>query len=137
MSFYKLCRSLRGKGRDERGFTMVEMMVVLIVIAVLIAGGIWLYLGYVEKARITKAESFLTTAAGALDAYYAQYGKYPSGNDLDTAGVDISVKDPWGGDYKYTTSGDDNYTLATTGGTKVVVKATGNNGKSEITVVKK
>ncbi|ACX52814.1 type 4 fimbrial biogenesis protein PilE [Ammonifex degensii KC4] len=143
MPFYKLCRHLYRKGQDERGFTMVEMMVVLIIIAVLIGVGIWLYLGYVEKARITKAESFLTSAAGALDAYYAQYGTYPSADDLDTAGVYLKdnkgndIKDPWGGTYKYTGTGGDTYTLETTGGTKVNVQATGNKGVSEIKVVKK
>ena len=33
---------------NEKGFSMIEMMVVLIIIAVLLAGGIKFYLGYIE-----------------------------------------------------------------------------------------
>lgn len=69
--------------RNEKGFTMVEMMVVLIIIAVLIAGGIKLYLGYVENAKVTKAKAQISTMQALLDIYYAENGAYP--NDADEA----------------------------------------------------
>ncbi|AFV11867.1 fimbrial protein PilA [Thermacetogenium phaeum DSM 12270] len=62
---------------NDKGFTMIEMMVVLIIIAVLIAGGIRFYLGYVERAKVTKAKSEITTMQAALDSYYAEKGEYP------------------------------------------------------------
>src|SRR5450830_1696913 len=64
--------------RNEKGFTMVEMMVVLIIIAVLIAGGIKFYLGYIENAKVTKAKAQISTMQAALDTYYAENGLYPS-----------------------------------------------------------
>jgi general secretion pathway protein G len=104
--------------RNEKGFTMVEMMVVLIIIAVLIAGGIKFYLGYIENAKVTKAKAQISTMQAALDTYYAENGVYPSDTSLaalttkmlnaglivtgtpaaGTAGQDgtLSVADPWG-----------------------------------------
>lgn len=126
--------------QSEKGFTMIEMMVVLIIIAVLLAGGISLYRGYINKAKITKAESFLSTAGAALDAYYEEYGKYP--DDSAKAGVDVTVKDPWGGTYTYqlgddSHSNDSNYyILKTSANNGIYVQAHGDNGKSEVTVEK-
>lgn len=104
--------------RKEEGFTMVEMMVVLIIVAVLIAGGIRFYLGYIENSRVTKAKAQITTMQASLDAYYAENGSYPFGATLailtsemlnaglvvtgtptgGTAGADatLNMTDPWG-----------------------------------------
>jgi len=74
--------------RNEKGFTMVEMMVVLIIIAVLIAGGIKFYLGYIENAKVTKAKAQISTMQAALDTYYAENGLYPT----DTTANGLKVK---------------------------------------------
>lgn len=111
---------LRRLIRNEKGFTMVEMMVVMIIIAVLIAGGVKFYLGYIENSKVTKAKAQISTMQAALDTYYAENGKYPSDTTLDalqakmlnaglivtgtpefddaTEGQDgtLNVADPWG-----------------------------------------
>ncbi len=56
--------------RGEKGFTLIEMMVVLIIIAVLIGAGIRAYMGYIGRAKITKATGDISTMAAALDSYY-------------------------------------------------------------------
>jgi general secretion pathway protein G len=105
---------------NEKGFSMIEMMVVLIIIAVLIAGGIKFYLGYIENARVTKAKAQVSTMQAALDAYYAENAGYPKGADaaaLETALLNAGIKvdtadaggaksvleqkDPWGQSYVY------------------------------------
>ncbi len=63
---------------NEKGFTMIEMMVVLIIIAVLIGVGIKFYSGYIGKAKVTKAKAEITTMQAALDSYYAENYQYPS-----------------------------------------------------------
>ncbi len=80
--------------RKEEGFTMVEMMVVLIIVAVLIAGGIKFYLGYIENSRVTKAKAQISTMQASLDTYYAENGKYPLGTGADAAAklADLKVK---------------------------------------------
>jgi general secretion pathway protein G len=96
---------------NEKGFSMIEMMVVLIIIAVLIAGGIKFYLGYIENSRVTKAKAQISTMQAALDAYYAEQSKYPAdkagllnagiaATDESTDGITIEAKDPWAENYK-------------------------------------
>jgi general secretion pathway protein G len=104
---------------NEKGFSMIEMMVVLIIIAVLIAGGIRFYLGYIENSKVTKAKAQISTMQAALDAYYAENADYPKGDDaagltsaLINAGIKVETaeggakstleqKDPWGQNYVY------------------------------------
>jgi len=95
--------------RNEKGFTMIEMMVVLIIIAVLIAGGIKFYLGYIENAKVTKSKANITVMQAALDAYYSEKGAYPQTNaELLNAGIrttatalTLEAVDPWGSANNY------------------------------------
>ncbi len=95
--------------RNEKGFTIIEMMVVLVIIAVLIGGGIKFYLGYIENAKVTKAKAQISTMQAVLDAYYAENGSYPGGAvaELVSAGIKaiaantFEAIDPWGGNYLY------------------------------------
>jgi general secretion pathway protein G len=116
--------------RNEKGFTMIEMMVVLIIIAVLIGVGVKFYIGYVDKAKITKAKGDITTMQAALDSYYAEKNEYPS-NPKD-AGIDSTVLASSGNvAYIYNLSNDE-YTIHTrvpVDGTHYVV-AKGKNGRS-------
>jgi len=95
--------------RNEKGFTMIEMMVVLIIIGVLIAGGVRFYLGYIEGARITKAKGNINIMQAAMDSYYAQNYDYPvTTSELLDAGIiasgenpfTLDTRDPWGNNYK-------------------------------------
>lgn len=122
--------------RNDKGFTMVEMMVVLVIIAALIAGGIKFYLGYIENAKITKAKGQIAIMQAALDSYYAEKAAYPdTTNELKYAGImpndqttpttnaDISLDDtelsgtldPWGVFYVYKTDTDGTEYCVSTG----------------------
>lgn len=108
--------------RNQHGFTMVEMMVVLIIIAILIGGGVYFYRGYIENARVTKAKAQITTMQAALDAYYAENSEYPdTADELLNAGLvtsdsqapfTLDAKDPWGKEYEYDVAEtDDKYVV--------------------------
>ncbi len=94
---------------NEKGFTMVEMMVVLVIISVLIAGSVKFYLGYVENARVIKARAQISIMQASLDAYYAENARYPTDNKgllnagIKTTGVSLEIEaaDPWGLHYVY------------------------------------
>lgn len=123
---------------DESGFTLMEMIVVLVIIGLLIAGGVSFYSGYIEHSKITKAKSQISVMQGAMDSWYAGQGAYPKiTGDQQLAGIDTEAKDPWGRVYIITVEsadGLDNSYQIRTGWAQVhqdkVVAGLGKNGRS-------
>lgn len=126
----------RKLARRDRGFTMIEMMVVLIIIAILIGVGIRFYSGYIENSRVTKAKTQLATMMAGLDAYYAEKGTYPDPSKMDellnaalqveeagAGGATLAMTDPWGQNYVYNrgnaATGTNNACVVHTGYNKV------------------
>jgi type IV pilus assembly protein PilA len=68
----------RAVARDESGFTLVEILVTLTIIAILVAIAVPSYLGYQRKATETTAESNLRAALPAVEAYYHDNATYAS-----------------------------------------------------------
>jgi general secretion pathway protein G len=61
----------------ERGFTLVELMVVLTVIALLLSIVVPNYVGRVQRAEEAVLKENLTIMRDALDKHYADAGRYP------------------------------------------------------------
>ncbi|MGI6518080.1 MAG: type IV pilin protein [Bacillota bacterium] len=64
--------------RDQRGFTLMELMIVIVIIGVLAAIGIPAYNNYVNKAKAAACQSNRRSIATAMGLYYAEKGEYPS-----------------------------------------------------------
>ncbi|MDH3585265.1 MAG: type II secretion system protein GspG [Phycisphaerae bacterium] len=94
----------RGR-RRARGFSLVEIMVVIIIIG-LLAGAVALKVsGYVDRARLDRARSDIATIVTAVETYYADQGQYPS-NDQGLSVLPLkSITDPWGRPYIYNQPG--------------------------------
>jgi general secretion pathway protein G len=60
-----------------RGFTLVELMVVLTIIALLLSIVVPNYIGKVHRAEEAVLKENLTVMRDALDKHYADAGKYP------------------------------------------------------------
>lgn len=68
--------------KRKDGFTIVELLIVIVVIGILAGLVITTYNGIQQKARNTERQTDLKAVQGQLEAYYAQNGRYPSTADL-------------------------------------------------------
>lgn len=65
------------KQPTHRGFTLVELLVVIVIIAVLSALGFAVGTGALQKARMVTAQSSATNVANAVEAFYSEYHLLP------------------------------------------------------------
>ena len=83
--------------RNQGGFTLVELMIVVIIVGILAAVAIPRYQGATERAKASEAVAALGTIRGALRVYYAEHGTYVNANFIDgaqvTAGNVLDVSD--------------------------------------------
>ncbi|MCA9344123.1 MAG: prepilin-type N-terminal cleavage/methylation domain-containing protein [Candidatus Nomurabacteria bacterium] len=64
--------------KKQRGFTIVELLIVIVVIGILAALVITTYSGIQQKGRDTERQTDIKAIHGQLEAYYAQNGHYPT-----------------------------------------------------------
>src|SRR3984957_5818842 len=79
-------QEFEGDGAAEAGFTLIELMVVLLIIAILLAIAIPTFLGVANSAGDRAAQSNLTNGLTEAKAIYQNSSTYsPSGTALTTA----------------------------------------------------
>src|SRR5690349_23780556 len=67
--------------RSQRGFTLVEMLLVLVILATLAAIIYPKVMGRSEQARVTAAQTQIANFKTALDAFEVDTGDYPKGRN--------------------------------------------------------
>lgn len=72
--------------KNQKGFTLVEVIVVAVIVAVLAAVAIPLYNGYIRDSRINVANNIAGSVASAAGATFQQGLTVPQG-DLDSVVV--------------------------------------------------
>jgi len=98
--------------KNNKGFTLIELMIVVAIIGILAAVAIPNFVNYQCKAKQSEAKQALKTYATGLEAYMAEYDTYTT--DISKLDVDVPV-----GRYTTTVSNVSNanrtFTLSSTG----------------------
>lgn len=68
-------------GRQRTGFTLIELMVVIVIIAILMSIAIAVVQGVVSRARTTRTEGLITMLSEACNRYKQDFDVYPPGQD--------------------------------------------------------
>jgi general secretion pathway protein G len=113
--------------RSQGGFTLIELMVVILIIGLLATIVVQSLRGATDKAKRVKAEADISEIKTALDRYYLDVGSYPNteqglqalvsapntGNVSQRGGEDYQgpyleklPPDPWGNLYVYQSDGN-------------------------------
>ena len=115
-------RNARVPARRIRGFTFIEIVVAIAIIAILATVVVPRVIGRVGEARVARAKSDVQALRTALDTYKLDNFNYPStdqglqalinkpGGQPEAANwkqtLDALPKDPWGRDYHYRIPGE-------------------------------
>ncbi len=107
--------------RRSRGFTLLELGIVLIILGTIMAFLAPRIFGNVEKANQQLAKAKMEQLAGQLEIMRLEVGRYPNSQEglrallEKPSGMDRwngpyvkdagQLKDPWGNDFKYTAPG--------------------------------
>jgi general secretion pathway protein G len=123
MSSTKLTRRRKRPLRErERGFTLIEILVVITIIGLIMALVGPRVLNYLADSKVKAAKIQIESFSSALDLFYLDTGRYPSGSEglgaLVRPSGSISAwngpylkggtlpNDPWGKPYVYRSPGE-------------------------------
>lgn len=108
---------MRRHSRRSGGFTLVEMLVVISIIAILAGILIYNFAGSSDKARVAAAKAQIAQIKNALIEFRSDNGRSPTSlQELVTRPADVKSwkpggyleklpNDPWGTPYQYTPTG--------------------------------
>lgn len=69
--------------KNQSGFTIVELLIVIVIIGILAGLVISTFVGVQQKARNSERQTDINAISGQLEAYYVKNSGYPSNTDLN------------------------------------------------------
>jgi type IV pilus assembly protein PilE len=78
-----------------RGFTLIELVIVIVIVGILSTIAVPIYRGYVRRAMAAEGKALLGAIAKAEKAYLAEHNRYVAVNPVTgySAALDIDARD--------------------------------------------
>jgi len=84
----------------QKGFTLIELMIVIVIIGVLAAIAMPQYNKYVARTQVAEAYGLLAPVKAALGLYWQESQSWPTGTHIEKHdALGIPERDSFGGDY--------------------------------------
>lgn len=83
--------------RSKRGFTLIELVIVMTIIGILAGIAIPNYNRVLERVRVVRAIGEIEALGRSLEEYFNLNGQYPT----TLAAIGVVPIDPWGNPYQY------------------------------------
>ncbi len=85
----------RTRRAKDPGFTLVELLIVVIILSILAVVVIPQFTNTTDDARLSAADTALGNMRAVVDLYYAQHGEYPSRNTDGTNAANSNLAFVW------------------------------------------
>jgi type IV pilus assembly protein PilA len=83
----------------QKGFTLIELMIVIAIIGILAAIAIPAYQNYVIRSQVTEGLSLADSWKTAVGEFFANYGSFPTGYSTSGSSTTIAMQNISSGKY--------------------------------------